>query len=130
MVKNVIFGIISVLVILIGYLGLTGSEWKQVEREIHISASPNQVWLTLLNIDDWSNWNSTINASSGKAEVGSQLSITMRGKTRDQDGPQYQPTIESLTPNEALHWRATMGPGFLSPMIRRLFWLPPPTGPR
>jgi len=53
---------------------------REVKTEVNIEASPEKVWNTLVDIDNWSKWNPIVNQASGIPSVGSELSITMRGE--------------------------------------------------
>jgi hypothetical protein len=100
-----IFGII--------YLFTSGAKMQTVKSEIEIQAPPEKVWSILIDIDKWHEWSPTINASQGKASVGSSVAITMMSKEAGKDGPKYNPVILQMDEPRYFHWRAHMMAGFI-----------------
>ena len=108
MIKKIIVGILSAIVVGLGYLLWAGQEVVEISTEIEIAASPEQVWEVVTNIDSWEKWSPVINKSSGKMALGSQLSITMVGPDQTSDGSSYQPKITSLEAPNSFKWRSHM----------------------
>lgn len=94
-------------------LWVMGKSMREIQTDIEISASPDEVWSILSNINDWSDWSPIINQSSGDAAMGSALSITMIGKQEGKDGPTYNPVITTFDDSKSFRWRAKMMAGFV-----------------
>ena len=89
--------VFSVIVLIGGLvLWIQGKDPREIRTEIEISAPVAEVWGALTNIDEWAQWSPIINGSSGKAELGSTLDITMMSKVEGEDGPNYNPMITVL----------------------------------
>jgi len=95
------------------YLAVQGSKLQEVKTEIDVSAPPSKVWSIIIDIDKWKEWSPIIKASHGTASVGSELTITMMGKEKDKDGPEYNPIITELEEPNYFSWRAHMLAGFI-----------------
>ncbi len=86
---------------------------QTIGTEIDIEAPCEKVWAIITNVDKWHEWSPTINASEGKAEVGSVVTITMMSKEAGKDGPKYSPKIIKMDEPKYFHWRAHMMAGFI-----------------
>ncbi|MFK7994891.1 MAG: SRPBCC family protein [Granulosicoccus sp.] len=86
---------------------------QTIKTEIEIQAPPDKVWGILSDVGKWHEWSPTINASEGKAAVGSTVTITMMSKEAGKDGPTYSPKILSMDAPTYFHWRAHMIAGFI-----------------
>ena len=86
---------------------------QEIKTEIEISAPPLKVWSIITDINRWQEWSPIINASSGVAEKGEKINITMCGKKEGQDGPKYNPTIIEIKKPNYFHWRAHMLASFI-----------------
>ena len=95
------------------YLAIEGRNVQEIQTEIDISAPPSKVWSIITDIDQWHEWSPIINASNGKAVLGSELSITMISDEVGKDGPHYNPVITELDPQKKFRWRAHMLTGFV-----------------
>ena len=106
--------VFSVIVLIGGLvLWIQGKDPREIRTEIEISAPVGQVWNTLTSIDEWAQWSPIINGSSGKAELGSTLDITMMSKVEGEDGPNYKPMITVFDEPKLFLWRAKMMAGFV-----------------
>ncbi len=103
----------ALLLIGIVYLAIQGSNIQTVTTEIEIAAPPSKVWNILIDINQWQEWNPTINASQGYASPGSTHNITMIGESEGTNGPKYNPKIIKLDKPNYFHWRAHMLAGFI-----------------
>ena len=109
-----IFQVLGLLLLLgIVYLSIFGRKMQTVKTEIEIQAPPEKVWNIIADIDKWHEWSPTINASRGKAALGSTVTITMMSKEAGKDGPKYSPKIIRLDEPKYFHWRAHMMAGFI-----------------
>lgn len=109
-----VFQVLGLLLLLcIVYLSISGRKMQTITTEIEIQAPPEKVWSILTDIDKWEEWSPTINASKGKAAVGSSVAITMMSKEAGKDGPKYNPEIIKLEEPNYFHWRAHMMAGFI-----------------
>jgi len=86
---------------------------QTITTEIEIDAPPEKVWGIISDVDKWHEWSPTINASEGKAELGSIVAITMMSKEAGKDGPKYSPKIIQMDKPSYFHWRAHMIAGFI-----------------
>ena len=84
-----------------------------ITTEIEISAPPEKVWSILSNINQWQEWSPIINHSAGEFTEGATLSMTMMGKSPEQDGPKYKPVITKIIPNQHFSWKAKMMAEFI-----------------
>jgi len=109
--------ILLILVALVGagiiYLAVAGSKLQEIKTEIEISAPPSKVWSIISDINNWQEWSPIIKESQGTASIGSELTITMIGKEKGEDGPKYNPVITELDEPNTLRWRAQMLAGFV-----------------
>lgn len=109
-----VFQVLGLLLLLgIVYLSISGRKMQIVTTEIEIQAPPEKVWSILTDIEKWDEWSPTINASEGKAVVGSSVAITMMSKEVGKDGPKYNPVIIQMEEPNYFHWRAHMMAGFI-----------------
>ncbi|MBL4762378.1 MAG: SRPBCC domain-containing protein [Gammaproteobacteria bacterium] len=111
--KKIFILFISLTFIGVIYLAIEGRKIQEIKTEIEISAPPSKVWSIIKDINNWHQWSPIINASNGEASIGSKLSITMMGKEKGQDGPQYNPIIKELNEPNYFRWRAHMLAGFI-----------------
>lgn len=113
MMKKIVLAVVIALAIGIGYLGMEGSKMQEIRTEIEIAAAPEKVWEVLADIESWQEWSPIINKSSGSAQLGNTLEITMMGKEEGKDGPSYKPVIKDFDSPKLFRWRAHMLAGFL-----------------
>ena len=111
--KKLLIFLIFLTSVGITYLAIEGSEVQEIRTEIEISAPPSKVWEIITDINKWHEWSPIINASQGEASVGSVLNITMMGKDKGKDGPEYSPVITEFSQPDYFHWRAYMLAGFI-----------------
>jgi hypothetical protein len=95
---------------------------KEIRTEIDIKASPEKVWKTLTDFNNFSNWNPFIRKIIGEPSEGSKLKInlfTSRGKNRT-----YKPIVTKVEPFRELRW---FGKSFIPGMFNgeRIFILEP-----
>ena len=105
--------LLGLLFVAVTTLWIMGKDMHEIKTEIEIAAPPEKVWEALSDINTWQDWSPIINKSSGVAQVGSKVDITMMGKEKGQDGPQYSPEITQLEEAKYFHWRAKMMAGFI-----------------
>ena len=85
---------------------------REIRTEIEIAAPPAKVWSVITDFNNWKDWNPIINQVNGTASLGSELSITMRGKD-GKDANKYMPVITKFKDSKSLRWRAKVMAGFL-----------------
>ena len=109
------FSLVLTALVVVGFIFLTvkGNEVQEIKTEIEISASPEDVWQILSDVDKWQDWSPIINKSSGSLTLGNTIEITMVGKETGKDGPQYSPKIVELESKKSFRWRAHMIAGFI-----------------
>ena len=111
--KKIVFIVSFIALIGFVYLSIAGRNVQTIESEIEINASPEKVWDIITDVDKWHEWSPTINASEGKAEIGSTVAITMMSKEAGKDGPKYSPRVIQMDVPRYFHWRAHMMAGFI-----------------
>jgi len=89
-----------------------GNTMKEIITEIEINKSTEKVWNILTDFNNWTEWNPIINQASGAANLGSKLTITMRGDN-GKDGPKYMPIVTINQEPKTFRWRAKMMSGFM-----------------
>ena len=103
-----IVSVFSFLIIGFGvFLWFAGNEMREIRTEIEIGAPPAKVWSLLMDFGHWKEWNPIVKQASGKASLGSELNITMRGG-EGQDGPNYLPVVTHLDEPKFFRWRGKM----------------------
>lgn len=70
---------------------------KHLYTQIHLAATPNQVWQILTNTPAYPDWNPFITQLQGQLAEGEQLTAQLQNM-------QFKPTITKLVPNQELHW--------------------------
>jgi len=110
--KNLVLIIITLFLVACLVLWVKGNAMREINTKIEIKASPEMVWNTLTNINDWHKWNPVIVQASGIASIGSELTITMRGED-GKDGPKYMPIVTDLKEAKLFEWRAKMMSEFM-----------------
>jgi len=112
-VKKVFFIISLAVTLCLIFLFIKGRNMQVISTEIIISSTPDKLWNIIQDVNNWKEWNPTVNKSSGTATLGAKLDITMRGKQEGSDGPRYTPIIKTFDKPRIFHWRAHMIHGFL-----------------
>ena len=79
---------------------------RELRTEIEIAAPVSKVWSILTDFDRWKDWN-PISEASGVAALGSQLTVTMRGK-EGKGGMEYRPIVINIEPPRLFRWRGKM----------------------
>lgn len=75
---------------------------KEIVTEIHISATPEQVWHVFTANEEWRSWNPFIVESRGQFEVGQRVTNTMVLSGRKP--MTFRPTILKAEPAKELRW--------------------------
>jgi hypothetical protein len=75
---------------------------KELRTEIIIQASPEKVWQTLTNLDQYPEWNPFIHHAIGAAEIGKTVDIDFEP---DSKGLKLHCTVVTAEPNRQLCWR-------------------------
>ena len=128
--KKVVWIVLALASLGLAYLAVAGSKIQEISTEIDIDAPPSKVWEVLADINSWQAWSPIIKKSQGTTAIGSELSVTMIGKQKNQDGPTYSPIITDLKEPYYLRWRAHMLAGFVFTNYKILELEAPSTGTR
>jgi hypothetical protein len=75
---------------------------KELVTEIHIEASPAQVWEVFTANEDWASWNPFIIRSRGRFEVGQRVTNTMVMAGRKP--MTFRPRVLRVDPARELRW--------------------------
>ena len=79
---------------------------KSIKTEIIINASTERVWSTLMDHEEYPQWNPFIKQISGKAIVGEQLNVSLQnGKHNTMN---FQPTILVNNSNNEFRWKGKL----------------------
>lgn len=70
---------------------------KHIYTQIHLAATPTQVWQILTHTSSYPNWNPFITSIEGKLYLGEQLKVQIQDM-------QFKPTIIKLVPEQELQW--------------------------
>jgi hypothetical protein len=73
-----------------------------LRTEVHIAATPDEVWSCLTNFADYPDWNPFITSVVGVAAVGQRLTVRL-----DPPGGRsvtMRPTVTDIVPGRALEW--------------------------
>lgn len=113
--KMVLLVFTAIIFVICLILWTKGNDMREIRTEIEIAAPPSKVWSVLIEIDKWKDWSPIITDASGKAALGSKLSITMCGKDGKggKGGPKYQPIVTVFEEPKRFQWMATMMAGFI-----------------
>jgi hypothetical protein len=77
---------------------------KEIKTIIHIHAPVDIVWDTLMNFQDYSNWNPFILEIAGDAETGKQISVTILPP--DFDKPMtFSPSVFKHESQKEFRWK-------------------------
>lgn len=75
---------------------------KQIETQISIDASVENVWQVLTNFSDYPTWNPFIKSIEGNLVKGSKLTVEIQPENMK---PQtFQPTVSSIEKNHQFSW--------------------------
>jgi len=85
---------------------------KEINTEIRISSTPDEVWKTLMDLQNWPKWNPIVNNIQGNLKIGEELSITM-SDSKGNDSKKYKAIITALNKNERFSFVATMMSKFM-----------------
>lgn len=85
---------------------------KEIQTEIQIAASKDQVWEILMDLPNWSIWNPTVNKIDGNLKEGSELSITI-SDSKGNDSKKYKAEITAIEENKRFSFFATMMAKFM-----------------
>lgn len=80
---------------------------RNIETSQVVNAPATEVWKTLMNFNDYPNWNPFIKSLSGTARVGEQLTVELclPGKK-----PMFfKPTVLKAIPNQEFRWIGKLG---------------------
>lgn len=80
---------------------------KKIQSSIHILASVDRVWKTLVDFPSHAQWNPLFASIQGQAQVGETLEVAAR-KADGQAGFVFHPTIIESKPKERLCWRGSL----------------------
>jgi hypothetical protein len=75
---------------------------KEINSEIEIFSTPEQVWRILTDFDKYPQWNPFINQISGELKKGSKLTVHV--KPEGSRGATFNPTVTKVEPNREMRW--------------------------
>lgn len=79
---------------------------KNIETQIVIKASKEEVWSVLTNFEEYKHWNPFIVQSTGKAVAGTRITNTLKsgGKTHT-----FTPVLLTVEPCSYVEWLGSLG---------------------
>ena len=80
---------------------------QTIETSIEIDATPEAVWVTLVDFEAYPDWNPFITAATGSPEAGARLSIHIQPP--EGRGMGFKPTVTAAVPSERLEWLGRLG---------------------
>ncbi|MFI7611194.1 SRPBCC family protein [Nonomuraea terrae] len=100
---------------------------RQIRTEIHISATPEQVWAILVNFTAYPEWNPLTPGLRGEPVAGSRLTLPTTFIPGSSVTVPMRATVEEVTPPRRLAWRSNViAPGIASSL--HAFELTPDAG--
>ncbi|MFL5477108.1 MAG: SRPBCC family protein [Gemmatimonadales bacterium] len=75
--------------------------------EIHVKATPDEVWDLLVEAPEYHRWNSTVTRIDGQIREGERLTLHVPGTDRS-----FRPRVSDLIPNERMTWTGGLAPVF------------------
>ncbi|MDP4511824.1 SRPBCC domain-containing protein [Nonomuraea turcica] len=81
---------------------------RQIRTEIHISATPEQVWAILTDFKSYPEWNPLVPGMRGEAVVGSRLTLPTALKPGSSIVVPMRAMVEEATPPRRLAWRTRL----------------------
>jgi hypothetical protein len=95
---------------------------KEVNNEVDINASAEQVWHLLTDFARFPQWNPFIRRASGEPTTGARLELTIQPSGTQ--GTTSRPTVLKAEPNRELRWRGrSLLPGLLD--VEHIFTIEP-----
>ncbi len=79
---------------------------REINSEIEISASPEDVWKALTDFESFREWNPFIRPVVGEAEEGARLRVQMRPPGGRAIA--FRPRVTKIVPNRELRWRGSL----------------------
>lgn len=80
---------------------------KSIETNIIINASVEKVWNTLMQFEDYPNWNPFIQSITGKAQKGAKLQVAIHPP--EKSAMNFHPVILVHAPNKEFRWLGKLG---------------------
>lgn len=80
---------------------------RQIQTEIEIQATPDQVWEVLTDFAAYPEWNPFIQRISGNVAVGAKLDAFLQPPGNR--GMRFRPTVLAATPAQELRWLGHLG---------------------
>ncbi|ABL65492.1 SRPBCC domain-containing protein [Chlorobium phaeobacteroides] len=100
---------------------------NEIRREIHIEASPEEVWAVVGDTEGYRTWNPFITAVQGNLRKGGSLSVTARF-VRGVPALKFQAEVVRLEPERELSWRVSFAGGMLCALHSFTLCEQPPGG--
>lgn len=76
---------------------------RNLETSMIINSSPEKIWETLMDYEDYPDWNPFIKSISGTPEVGEQLDVNLG--QGDNEPMNFKPKVLVNQENEEFRWR-------------------------
>lgn len=111
-VKIILF---VLLVALIGYLlwgVFTGGFRAKIVTQVDIDAPAEDVWASLIDLDNYEAWNPFIQPVEGSFSPGESVKLHLKTNEAD-EGMSITPKVLDVNPRELLRWKGT----FLLPFV-------------
>jgi hypothetical protein len=75
---------------------------KEINNEVEIQASPEEVWQVLTELDEYADWNPLLHDAVGKVQEGEKVDVTFQ--TASKKGTLHCSVVR-VEPNRELRWK-------------------------
>lgn len=80
---------------------------KELRTEIEIDSTPEKIWSTLMNFEEFPNWNPMIRKATGEAVPGGKLDVFIQAEGTK--GMAFNPTVVKVDQNREFSWLGKVG---------------------
>lgn len=84
---------------------------KNIEDKTKLNATAEKVYETLMDFENWPEWNPMITSICGGSSVGSKLKVTV--KIGDAAPQNFEPIVLKNEKNREFRWKGVLGFGWL-----------------
>lgn len=74
---------------------------KKIETEIVINASPERVWIILMDVERYGTWNPFIKSITGEINVGNKIKVVAGDMT-------FRPRVLTVDPDHKFSWKGKL----------------------
>ena len=97
--RGIAIGLLAALIIVLAVLA---NQTRELSTEIEISASPEEVWAILTDLNGYSEWNPHIREAEGQVQEGAKLKV--RIQERSGKSMTFKPTVTRVDSTREFRW--------------------------